>query len=172
MKKYFKQLSIVLALTFTLSAVTFGQSFYASNTSKASTFTVENTPEKNSSSFALSKTTESNFNSLFPSATEQNWSINEDNSLVSFLNNGKKATASFTAKGKLSYVITKVGITELPEDFRSAITKTYSNYQLFHASEIKAFGEIAYQAIIENEAGYITLKYTAEGIEEIQTVKK
>lgn len=112
------------------------------------------------------------FSTLFPHASQQKWSSAEGNSFVSFLNNGRKATASFTEKGKLNYVITECSIQDLPDAFSKNIKKDYTAYELFHAIEIKAHGETAYQAVLENATGYITLKFTTDGVEEIQHVKK
>lgn len=175
MNQFIKKFAAVLALILGVFSLTFGQNMYASSavkTSNVSTEKVIETDKSNSNSSALNKVTELNFNSMFPNATEQKWTSNSNNSLVSFLNNGKKATASFNVKGKLSYVITNCAMSELPSDFSKAINNSYADYQLFHATEIEAFGETAYQAILENAAGFITLKYTVDGVEEIQTLKK
>ncbi len=112
------------------------------------------------------------FSTLFPNASQPKWTSAENNSFVSFLNNGRKATASFSEKGKLNYVITDCSMNELPAAFSKNIRKDYAAYQLFHAIEIKAHGETAYQAVLENTRGYLTLKFTADGVEEIQQVKK
>ncbi len=112
------------------------------------------------------------FSTMFPNASQQKWSSAEENSFVSFLNAGRKATASFTTRGKMNYVITDCGMNDLPAAFSKNIKKDYASYQLFHAIEIKAHGETAYQAVLENAAGFVTLKFTADGIEEIQQVKK
>lgn len=113
-----------------------------------------------------------NFSTLFPNASQQKWSIAAGNNFVSFLNNGRKATASFTAKGNMNYVITNCELNNLPEDFSKSIKSNYADYKLFHAIEIKAYGETAYQAVMESATNFITLKFTNDGVEEIQTVKK
>ena len=112
------------------------------------------------------------FSTLFPKATSQVWTAGADNFWVSFLNNGRKANASFTLKGKLNYIITHCAIENLPEVFSNKITSEYGSYQLFDAKEITAHGTVAYQAILKDSKGFITLKYTSEGVEEIQQVKK
>ncbi len=112
------------------------------------------------------------FSMLFPLATAPQWSQNGANNFVSFLNNGRKASACFSPKGKLNYTITACDADQLPKDFRKKISKSYKSYHLFHATQITAYGETAYQAIMENTTGFITLKYTSEGVEEIQQVKK
>ena len=60
----------------------------------------------------------------------------------------------------------------LPAAFSKTITNKYASYHLFNAIEIAAYGTVAYQAILENSKDFITLKYTSEGVEEIQQVKK
>ena len=60
----------------------------------------------------------------------------------------------------------------LPAAFSKTITSNYASYHLFNAIEIAAYSTVAYQAILENSKDFITLKYTSEGIEEIQQVKK
>lgn len=112
------------------------------------------------------------FSTLFPTATNQQWTPGADNVWVSFLNNGQKANASFTPKGKLKYIITNYAMENLPGAFSKTITNEYASYHLLKAIEIKAHGAVAYQAILEDSKGYITLKYTSEGVEEIQQVKK
>ncbi|QEC43281.1 hypothetical protein [Pseudobacter ginsenosidimutans] len=112
------------------------------------------------------------FSTLFPNATSPQWSQNASNSFVSFLNNGRRASACFSAKGKLNYAITTCELDQLPKELRKMINKRYKTYSLFNATQIMAYGETAWQAILENETGFITLKYTPDGIEEIQQVKK
>ena len=112
------------------------------------------------------------FSNLFPTATDQKWTAGADNFWVSFLNNGRKANASVTLKGKLNYMITDCAMENLPAAFSKKIINDYASYQLFNAIEIKAHGSVAYQAILEDSKGYITLKYTSEGVEVIQQVKK
>lgn len=125
----------------------------------------ENTLTENSAIKSL-------FLSLFPNATRQKWAQNGPNSFVSFLNNGRNASACFSAKGKLNYAITECGKENLPQDLLEKIRKSYGDWRLFRAVEIKAYGETAWQAIMENATGFIILKYTLDGVEEIQIVKK
>ncbi len=112
------------------------------------------------------------FATLFPTATEQKWSTSADNCWVSFLNNGRKAKASFTKEGKLNYIISDCAMEHLPGAFSKTISNKYASYRLFNAIEIKAHETVAYQAVLEDSKGFITLKYTSEGVEELQQVKK
>ena len=175
MKQSIKIFAAFLFLSLGFTSLSFAQNAYASNEGKNSitlTNMSEELPTKDVVTTVASPAMETRFFTLFPNATEQKWGITTENSFVSFLNNGSKATASFTSKGKLSYVITACTMAQMPEAFSKAITNNYAGYQLFHAIEIKAYGETVYQAIIENAAGFRTLKYTTDGVEEIKYVKK
>lgn len=130
------------------------------------------TEHSTENSLTVNPAIKSLFLTLFPHATAQQWSLNGSNNFVSFLNNGRKASACFSAKGKMTYSITACDAEQLPKDFSKKINKDYKAYSLFHATQISAFGETAYHAILENTTGFITLKYTSDGIEETQTVKK
>ena len=114
----------------------------------------------------------SKFSSLYPNATNLNWANTSNNYWVSFLNNNRKAKASFSPKGILNYIITDCVMENLPAAFSKTITNKYASYHLFNAIEIAAYGTVACQAILENSKDFITLKYTSEGVEEIQQVKK
>ncbi len=116
--------------------------------------------------------TEARFSALFPNASNQQWSSRAGNYWVSFLNNGRKANASFTPKGKMNYTITVCAMENLPAAFTEMIKNEYGAYSLFNAIEIKAHGAVVYHAVLENSKGFTTLKYTTEGIEVIQQIKK
>lgn len=143
-----------------------GKTAYASTTAA--------TAEKNNhiSAAVVNPITAAKFSTLFPAATNQKWTGKDNNVWVSFLNNGRKATASFTPKGKMNYVITDCAMEQLPESFRKTISKEYASYSLYNAIEIKAYDAVAYQVVLENASTYITLKFTSEGVEEIQQLKK
>ena len=112
------------------------------------------------------------FSTLFPTATNQKWSAAANNYWVSFLNNGRRANASLTKKGKLNYVIIDIAMENLPGAFSKKITNEYTSYQLLNAVEITVHGIVAYQVILEDCKGYVTLRYTSEGVEIMQQVKK
>ncbi len=92
--------------------------------------------------------------------------------LCSFLNKGRKARATFTLKGNMSYAITDCSMEQLPEALRKKIAGEYQGYTLLQATEITAYDTVAFQAVLESAAGYITLKSTAEGIEVVEEQKK
>ncbi|MEO6719580.1 MAG: hypothetical protein ABIN67_04400 [Ferruginibacter sp.] len=170
-----KSFAAFFLLTLVLSVNSFAQGTYASASLKPSyansTITVE---ENNNTTNAVATTPaiDAKFSTLFPNATNLKWTASADNFWVSFLNNGRKGNASFTPKGKMNYSITDCGMEQLPVAFSKAINKEYPSYHLFNAIEITAHNALAYQAILENAQGYITLKYTIDGVEEIHEVKK
>jgi hypothetical protein len=115
---------------------------------------------------------EANFALLFPNASRQKWSFSVTGSFVSFCNGDRKARAAFDANGEMKYVITDCDINHIPPAFSKIIRDDYSGYLLYHATEIKAHGETAYTAILENATGYIMLKFTRDGLEEMEEVRK
>ena len=115
----------------------------------------------------------SSFSALFPNATNPLWAAIANNCYyVSFVNNGRKANASFTEKGNMNYCITDCSMDNLPASFRKSIKKQYPGYRLIKATELKAHGTVVYEAVMETSKGFKTLKYTEDGIEEVQKVKK
>lgn len=167
MKQSFKVIAATFLLSLGINTLSFAQDMVAVHPVKTTTIISsdeENNPGEN--------VVISNFSSLFPNASQPKWAVSGGNNFVSFLNAGRKATASFTSKGSLNYVLTSCGTENLPSGFNKSIKKYYAGYQLFNATEIKAYGETAYQAVLENATTFVTLKYTTDGMEEIQQVKK
>ncbi len=115
---------------------------------------------------------ESRFSSLFPTATNPQWSAIKENLWVSFVSDGRKGSASFTQKGKMNYIILSCGLEQLPTAFSKTIQKDYSLYKVYNAIEIKAHDAVAYQVILENAVNFITLKYAGEEVVEISKVNK
>ena len=170
-----KIIAVTFLLSIGLSSASFAQQSFASYSVKlsdANTTAVVNENSNVKTVDVADPLIASKFSSLFPNATNLKWVNSADNYWVSFLNNNRKAKASFTPKGILNYIITDCAMTNLPAVFSKTITNNYASYHLFNAIEIAAYNTVAYQAILENSTGYITLKYTSEGVEEIQQVKK
>ena len=170
-----KIIAVTFLLAIGLSSASFAQQSYASNSVKLSDANVATIVDENSNVKTVDVTDAlivSKFSSLFPNATNLKWANSADNYWVSFLNNSRKAKASFSPKGILNYSITDCAMENLPAAFSKTITNKYASYHLFNAIEIAAHGTVAYQAILENSKDFITLKYTSEGVEEIQEVKK
>lgn len=175
MTQTIKTFSATMFLSLGITALSFAQISYASNqikVSEAISTAVETVETNNPKVVVISKHVEAKFLNLFPKATSQKWTAAAENYFVSFLNDGRKANASISAKGNLNYVITVCSLDQLPEAFTKNIKANYAGFQLFHATEIFAHNKTAYQAVIESATSFITLKYTADGVEEIQHMKK
>ncbi|MEO6730235.1 MAG: hypothetical protein ABIN01_03375 [Ferruginibacter sp.] len=169
-----------IATTFLLATVltnySFAQEMYASTGGKTAYANNAINIEGNNNTktaVAADPATVAKFSTLFPTATNQKWTTSADNLFVSFLNNGRKGNASFTLKGEMNYAIVDCAMEQLPKAFCKTIKKDYASYHLFNAIEITAYKTVAYQAVLENTNGFVTLKYTIDGVvEEIQQVKK
>ena len=174
MKASQKIITVTLLLMLGCSASLFAQQSFAFASQKSTDVNTSITADENSSAneVVADPLMISRLYVLCPNATNLKWSNNADNYWVSFLNNGRKANGSFTPKGKMNYMITECTMENLPADFSSNIANSYASYQLRNAIEIKAHGAVAYQAILENSKGYVTLKYTSDNIEEVQKIKK
>lgn len=166
MKQSIKLVATIIFFSLVLTTQSFAQDMIAVQVKSgiSSLSSGENSGKEN--------TAKRSFSALFPNATKQKWTGTAENSFVSFLNSGRKARASFNEKGAINYVITNCSIEDLPADFSKTIKTNYAAYQIFHAIEIKAYGETAYQAVMENATSFITLKHTVDGVEEIRLVKK
>lgn len=112
------------------------------------------------------------FSNLFPSAVQQQWCKLNDGYYVSFFSNGRKSSAVFSGKGRLSYAISDCKLEQLPDAFRDEIRKDYPGYQLLHGSEINAHHEVTYQAVLENAKQYVVLRSNGETTEKIHQVTK
>lgn len=169
-----KAIATTILFTLVLSSHSFAQDMVTSASSKGpylnNTIWKENSANK--TAVTVNPVVAAKFSTLVPGATNLQWTVNNNNFWVSFLNNGQKGKASLSTKGKMNYIITDCTMNQLPEAFSKAIKTQYASYHLFNAIEITAHKAVAYQVIVENALDYITLKYTADGIEEIQQVKK
>jgi hypothetical protein len=167
-----KIITAVIFFGAAFNTATFAQQSFASATPSYAINSIETIAENSTTPVTVNVKTEARFEALFPKATNLVWSTGSNNYFVSFLNDGRKANASFTKKGKMNYLITECQAEQLPAAFRKAIKNDYAGYSFFNASEIKAHATVAHHAILENSTGFITLKYTSDGVEEIQQVKK
>lgn len=112
------------------------------------------------------------FSALFQNSSNQQWTEVNQNLFVSFINNGKKARASFTKDGIMNYVITDSDLKQLPSGLQQHIKNNYPGYTVFNAIEIEAYNTTAQQVILKDADGFITLKSTPDGVEEISHVSK
>ncbi|MBC7903796.1 MAG: hypothetical protein H7Y27_10245 [Gemmatimonadaceae bacterium] len=114
----------------------------------------------------------SKFTNLFPAAADQHWTMIGGCSQVSFLNGGRKTSACFNEKGKLTYSITDCTMEQVPESFRKTISKSYGAYKVIRAVEVNAYGMVGYQVVLESDNDFKTIRYTVDGAEEIQQMDK
>ena len=112
------------------------------------------------------------FTELFPDAREVKWSSLAAGQVVCFLNKGHKVMAGFDPRGRLTYIITTLSGEQLPIEFGQVLSSDYGSFRLLSAKEVKAHGETAYYATLEGANEYVTLKYTRDGMEVEQLVKK
>ncbi len=112
------------------------------------------------------------FTELFPDAREIKWSSLAAGQVVCFLNKGHKVMAGFDPRGRLTYIITTLYGEQLPIDFSRILSRDYGSFRLLSAKEVKAHGETAYYATLEGANEFVTLKYTRDGMEVEQLVKK
>lgn len=112
------------------------------------------------------------FSTLFQNSSNQHWTEVNQNLFVSFINNGKKARACFTKDGIMNYAITDFTGKQLPEGLQQHIKNNYPGYTVFNAIEIDAYNTTAHQVILKDAEGFITLKSTTDGVEEISHVSK
>lgn len=109
---------------------------------------------------------------LFPQAKDQKWTMIDNHYHAFFTNNGQKSRAVFTKEGKLNYAIMECSLEQLPMFLQKKLKKDYAAYTLVQASEINAYNTKAHQVILENEAGYITLRATQGNVEQVDAKKK
>jgi hypothetical protein len=60
----------------------------------------------------------------------------------------------------------------LPSGLQQHIKNNYPGYTVFNAIEIEAYNTTAQQVILKDADGFITLKSTPDGVEEISHVSK
>jgi hypothetical protein len=168
-----KMIATTFLLTLAFSTESFAQQAYAAAQPSYTTNTMAlETDDGTKAILAGNPATEARFTALFPNASNKQWSVGADNYWVTFLDNGRKANASFTPKGKVNYVIIDCGMEQLPAAFGKTIKKEYAAYSLFNAIEIRAYGAVMYQAILEDSHGFTTLRYDTDGVDAIQYVRK
>jgi len=112
------------------------------------------------------------FSSLFPGATSAHWVAVEKGFYVTYMNNGRKSSASFNDKGVLNYSLSDCRIDQLPGAFRKTIEKEYAGYKLVNGLEIFAQDEVSFQAVLENATGFVTLRCYNDEVEKIKQVLK
>ncbi|CAN5894737.1 hypothetical protein BH24BAC1_BH24BAC1_11430 [soil metagenome] len=172
--KNLQPILVLIALISLISQTSYSQHVAANSRNSPTDITYNNLEDARDPGVTKTKLASSNsrlmakFSKLFANADNQQWNTIGDYYHVSFINNGRKATAVFTSKGKMNYLITDFSLEQLPKSLRTKISGDYRGYTLLKALEITAYDTVAYQAVLENDQCFITLKYTADGIEELK----
>lgn len=112
------------------------------------------------------------FNAIYPSAAGAVWYCTEQFNYVSFLNAGHRISVSFAPDGKPNYSIAECEMSQLPENFKKVIKREYKDARTLNTKRIEAYGKTAFWAVLENLNEFVVLKYTNDGVEELQHVKK
>jgi hypothetical protein len=112
------------------------------------------------------------FSRLFQNASNQSWIEVNQILFVSFLKNGQKTRACFTKDGSMNYAITDYNLKRLPAGLQQYIKTHHPCYTVLNAIEIQAYNTTVHQVILENAGGFVTLKSTADGVEETSHVSK
>ncbi len=177
MQKSLKVIMATAVICFLLSGNTLAQDAHASADTKtmfSNIPAVEKTISTSSNEDILAKNPAivATFSTMFPLATSSKWANVNDDLWVSFLDNGRKTSACFSAKGKINYAISDCAMGQLPAKFSKTIKKDYALYSMVKAIEIKAHDAVAYEVVLENQLNFIRLKYTSQGVEEVQKINK
>ena len=131
-----KIIAVTFLLAIGLSPASFAQQSYASNSVKFTDANTATIVDENSNAKTVDVADAlivSKFSSLYPNVINPKWANTSNNYWVSFLNNNRKAKASFSPKGILNYIITDCAMENLPISFSNTITKKYASYHLFNA---------------------------------------
>lgn len=112
------------------------------------------------------------FSQLFPVTGNVAWSKLDDNFYVSFEKDGQTASAVFTEKGALNYLVNTCSLQQLPASLQQKISNKYNGYDLFHASQIFSNGTESYSVVLENATGFVTLLHAEDETEETHRVDK
>lgn len=186
MKKTFKAALAIVAMLFSLTNVSTAQQIFASNSSQPDglspitasaavpdqAFGAAMLVAASAKIMAANPILKEKLAVLYPAASGQQWATLDKGFYVSFLNNGIKSSAAFTTRGTLKYAISNCTFQNLPSILRDQIAKKYSGYTVLNAIEINAYQQITYQVVLENAAGYVTLKSNSDTVEKVQQVAK
>jgi hypothetical protein len=176
--KNLQSVLVLIALISLISQTSYSQDVAAGDRNSPIDITYNNVIEAKSPGGTETKLASSNsrlmakFSKMFAGADNQQWKTIGDYYHVTFINNGRKARAVFTSKGRMNYLLTDFSLEQLPELLRTKISRDYIGYTLLQALEITGYDTVAYQAVLENDRRFITLKSTTDGIEELKEQKK
>ena len=109
---------------------------------------------------------------LFPDAVNPSW-IKETGFLyVTFLNNGNKATASFSPKGSMNYCISYIKEADFPADLLQKVKGSYPADEIFSIKEIMTEEMTMHEIVLQNTQHYTVISLSPNGISEIRQIRK
>jgi hypothetical protein len=113
-----------------------------------------------------------NFNRIFPAATNSKWTKTGVTFFVNFNTNGNTAMATFNTKGKLNYGLIYKNAADLPPAIQQMINKDYASYTIISVTEIRTPGIVNYKVVLSDQRQYIDLRLTQDGqIQQSKQVK-
>ena len=109
---------------------------------------------------------------LFPDAVNPSW-IKETGFLyVTFVNNGNKATASFSPKGSMNYCISYIPESAFPADLLQKVKGSYPADEIFSIKEIMTEEITMHEIVLQNSQHFTVVSLTPNGISEIRKIKR
>lgn len=170
MKQSFKTIALFVLVSCTVNALWAQDALYASNSNL--TVPQQSVRMHSFSSKAANSKISASFYRQFPAAEQVQWISNGQTSEAHFVVNGRKTKAVFTPNGCLRYALTTCTPEQLPKQLQQHMQKQYAGFVVLNAVEINAHEAVAYQVILENQTGYVTLKFTADAVEELERITK
>ena len=108
----------------------------------------------------------------FPNAQNVQWTTYNNIYSATFMIDDLVTRAVYNTAGIFSYAVTNYPTDRLPTHILKSVSRNYKSYQIFSATELKAYGSRAFHIILENNNSYLTVKITNNSIEELKKLKK
>ncbi|MDQ3550028.1 MAG: hypothetical protein M3413_00705, partial [Bacteroidota bacterium] len=119
--KNLQPILVLIALISLISQTSYSQHVAANNRKSSADITYNHLEEAKNPGGTETKLASSNsglmakFSKMFAGANNRQWKTIGDYYHVSFINNGRKARAVSTSKGKVNYLLTDFSLEQLPE---------------------------------------------------------
>jgi hypothetical protein len=112
-----------------------------------------------------------NFKKAFPSIDNEKWRENNGYLYATFQSNGIVNKLAYTASGRLDYALKSYGEKQLPSTIRSAIKSVYYDFAITHVQELTIGRNTVYLVTLRDDATLRTIRYSDQGMEEIQLLQ-
>lgn len=109
---------------------------------------------------------------LFPDAVNPSWIKETEFLYVTFVNNGNKATASFSPKGSMNYCISYIPESAFSADLLQKVKGSYPADEIFSIKEIMTEEMTMHEIVLQNSEHFTVISLTPNGISEIRKIKK